>query len=55
VRQFLLPVLLKDNLDNDLGVAATKQPAEQRLDNMEKRLSEIQQAVAMISHSLLDK
>lgn len=55
VRQFLLPVLLKDRVGDDGGEAVEKQPAEQRLDSMEKRLSEIQQAVALISHSLLDK
>lgn len=55
VRQFLLPVLLKDRVCDDGGAMAEKQPAEMRLDNMEKRLSEIQQAVSLISHSLLDK
>ena len=55
VRQFLLPVLLKD-LPGQAQVTESPKPTEaQRLDNMEKRLSEIQQAVALISHSLLHK
>lgn len=54
VRQFVLPVLLKDT-PGPAAAATESAPLQTRLDSMERRLSEIQQAVTIISHRLLDK